>query len=138
MYLEQSTKGLYKDWKTSKLEDKWRLPRLQHCWDRPEYVEESERQDETCCHSISSEKPSANAGAKNFQKSIILLLLLLIIIKLIPTEIILVATQNYIDLEFSIIEVAACTACSTYTVRCLLWVNYFQQWSPGYFISCIL
>ena len=36
--------------------------------------------EETCCHSNSREKPSANAGEKNSLKSKILLLLLLIII----------------------------------------------------------
>ena len=34
-------------------------------WDRPEYWEESCRLEETCCHSSSSERPSANADLKN-------------------------------------------------------------------------
>ena len=36
--------------------------------DRSEYWEESWRLDEICYHSDYSEKPSANAGVKNFQK----------------------------------------------------------------------
>ena len=36
----------------------------QHYWKRPEYWEESWRLEETCCHSISSERPSANADVK--------------------------------------------------------------------------
>ena len=39
--------------------------KLLHYWERPEYWEESWRLEETCCHSDSSEKPSANADAKN-------------------------------------------------------------------------
>ena len=35
--------------------------------DYPDYREESWLLDETCCHSASSEKPSANTGAKNPQ-----------------------------------------------------------------------
>ena len=48
--------------------DEWRPSKLLHYWDRPEYWEESLRLEETCCHSNSSEKPSANAGVKNSQK----------------------------------------------------------------------
>ena len=46
----------------------WFLKRLfkwQHCWERPESWEESWRLRETCCHSNSSEKPSANTDVKN-------------------------------------------------------------------------
>ena len=43
----------------------WRLSKLQHCWDRPEYWEEPWKLEETCYHSNSSEKLSANAGVKN-------------------------------------------------------------------------
>ena len=53
------------DWKTYKSKDKWRPFKLQHYKDRPEYWEESWRLEETCCHSNSSEKPSANADVKN-------------------------------------------------------------------------
>ena len=37
----------------------------QHCWGRPEYWDQSWRFEETCCHSNSSEKPSANTDVKN-------------------------------------------------------------------------
>ena len=49
---------------TWKLEDEWRPSKLQHCWERPEYWEESWKLEETCCHSYSSERPSANADVK--------------------------------------------------------------------------
>ena len=56
------TKGLLKG-----LEDlefggrsKW-----QHYWEWPEYWDESWRLEETCCHSNSSEKPSANTDVEN-------------------------------------------------------------------------
>ena len=38
---------------------------LLHYWKRPEYWEESWGLEETCCHSNSSERPSANADVKN-------------------------------------------------------------------------
>ena len=37
----------------------------QHFWERPESWDESWRLEETCCHSNSSEKPSANTDVKN-------------------------------------------------------------------------
>ena len=37
----------------------------QHYWERPEYREESWRLEETCSHSDSREKPSANADVKS-------------------------------------------------------------------------
>ena len=37
--------------------------------DRPEYLGESWRLEETCCHSSSGEKSSANAGMKNSQRN---------------------------------------------------------------------
>ena len=37
-------------------------------WDWPQYWEEFWWLEETCCHSNSSEKPSANACVKNSQK----------------------------------------------------------------------
>ena len=40
---------------------------------------------ETCCHSNSSEKPSANAGVKNSQKSKIIIMIKIIIFKVIFT-----------------------------------------------------
>ena len=55
------TKGLFK-W----LEDldEWRPYKLQRYWERSEYWEKSWRLG-TCCHSNSSEKPSAKTAAKN-------------------------------------------------------------------------
>ena len=46
-------------WKTLKWV-KW-----QHCWERPKSWDESWRLEETCCHSNSSEKPSANIDVKS-------------------------------------------------------------------------
>ena len=54
------TKGLLKG-----LGDGWRLSKRQHCWGRPEYWDECWRLEETCSHSNSSEKPSANTDVKN-------------------------------------------------------------------------
>ena len=56
------TKGLLKSLEDLKLAFEWRQ---QHYWRRPEYWEESWRLKETCCQSISSERPSANADVKN-------------------------------------------------------------------------
>ena len=47
---------------------KWKPSKLQYYWDRLEYREESWRLEETCSHSNSSEKPSANAGVKNSKR----------------------------------------------------------------------
>ena len=52
------------NWCTWKWEDECRPSKLQPCWDRPEYWKESWRLEETCCHSNSSEKPSANTAVK--------------------------------------------------------------------------
>ena len=59
------TKGLLKG--LEDLEVGWRVETIQStaCWERPESWEESWRLEETCCHSDSSEKPSANADVKN-------------------------------------------------------------------------
>ena len=46
----------------------WRPSKWQDYWERPEYWEESGRLEETCCHSNSSERPSANVDAKNSRK----------------------------------------------------------------------
>ncbi len=56
------TKGLLK-----RLEDldEWRRSKRQHYWEGSEYWEESRSLEGTCCHSNSSEKPSANADVKN-------------------------------------------------------------------------
>ena len=50
-----------------KLEDEWRPSKLQNCWEWPEYIEESWRLEEICCHSNSSERPSAKTHVKNSQ-----------------------------------------------------------------------
>ena len=38
-----------------------------HYWERPEYWEESWRLEETCCHSVFSERLSAKTDMKNSQ-----------------------------------------------------------------------
>ena len=53
------------DWRTWKLADEERPSQLLHYWERPEYWEESRGLEETCCHSNSNEKPSANTDVKN-------------------------------------------------------------------------
>ena len=47
------------------LADERRLYKLLHNWERPEYWEKSWRLEETCYHSNSSERTSANADVKN-------------------------------------------------------------------------
>ena len=59
------TKGLLRNWGTWKLSDEWRPSKLLHYWERLEYWGESWRLEETCCHSNSSERPSANVDVKN-------------------------------------------------------------------------
>ena len=49
------------------LEDEWRPCQLQNYWERPEYWEESWTLAETCCHSVSCERSSANTDVKNSQ-----------------------------------------------------------------------
>ena len=63
-----SHQNWFRDWRTWKWEEEWRPSKLQHYWDRLEYWEESWRLEESCCHSNSSGKPSANAGLKNSQE----------------------------------------------------------------------
>ena len=53
--------GKRKIWKS---EEELRPSRILHCCNLPEYSEESWRPEETCCHSDSSERPSANADVK--------------------------------------------------------------------------
>ena len=62
------------------MEDEWRPSKLLHYWERPEYWEESWRLEETCCHSDSSEKPSANADVKNSNEWIIIIIIIITII----------------------------------------------------------
>ena len=64
MLLVESPKDNKRDWRIWKWEDKWRPSKLQHYWDRLEFWEESWRLEETCYHSKSREKPSANADMK--------------------------------------------------------------------------
>ena len=42
----------------------WRPSKQQHYWKLPEYWEEPWRLEESCCHSISGEIPSADADVK--------------------------------------------------------------------------
>ena len=58
------TKGLLKGMED--LEVGWRVETIQTkvYWQRPEYGEEFWRLEETCCHSNSIERPSANADVK--------------------------------------------------------------------------
>ena len=81
--LRTVTKELVPGLETWKLEDEWRPSKLQHYKDRPEYWEKSRKLEETWCHSNSSEKPSANAGVKNSQKSKIIMIIIIIIIIII-------------------------------------------------------
>ena len=53
------TKGLLKG-----LKDEWRPSKLLHYGEQPENWEESWRLEETCCHSNSSERPSADTDMK--------------------------------------------------------------------------
>ena len=48
-----------------RIEDEWKLSKLQHFWVRPEYWGRSLIFEETCCHSNTSKRPSANADVKN-------------------------------------------------------------------------
>ena len=59
------TKGLLKGLEELELAAEWRPSKQKHYWKRPEYWEESWRLEETWCHSISSERPSAYADVKN-------------------------------------------------------------------------
>ena len=51
-----------------------RLSKRQRYWERPEYWEESWRLEETCCHSDSSEKLSANADVKSSNEWMIIII----------------------------------------------------------------
>ena len=66
--LERLSKAWKVDWKCWNSDDESGPSRIQHCWDRPEYWEESRRHVETCSHSDSSERPSANADVKNSER----------------------------------------------------------------------
>ena len=58
-------KGLLK--RLEDLEAGGRPSKQQHYWERPEYLEESWRLEETCCSSKYSERPSTNTDEKNSQ-----------------------------------------------------------------------
>ena len=60
-----------------------RLSKLPDFLGRPEYWEESWRLAETCCHSDSSERPSADSGVKNSLEIIIIIVIIIIIIIII-------------------------------------------------------
>ena len=60
--MEQSSKAWKGDWKSWKSKGE---SKLQNCLGQPEFSEESKISEETCCHSESSERPSANAIGKN-------------------------------------------------------------------------
>ena len=66
--LETDLKSWKGGWKSWKLADESRPFKLQYGWDRPEYWEDSKRLKETCCQSISGEKPSPTVGVKNSQE----------------------------------------------------------------------
>ena len=59
------TKGLFKGLEDLEVGGEWRPSKRQHYWERPGYWEGSWRVEETCCHSNSSERPSANTEVKN-------------------------------------------------------------------------
>ena len=51
--------------------------KLQHYWERPEYREESWRLEEICCHSNSSERPSASTDVKNSNEQKIIIIMII-------------------------------------------------------------
>ena len=58
-------KGLLKGLEDLEVGGRVETIKLVHYWERPEYWEDSWKLGETCCHSNSSERPSANADMKN-------------------------------------------------------------------------
>ena len=59
------TKGYLKGLEDLEVVERVETSKLLHYWEWPEYWEESWRLEETCCHSNSSERPSANAYVTN-------------------------------------------------------------------------
>ena len=57
------------------MSDEWKPSKLLHYWERPEYWEESWRLEETCCHSNSNGRPSANVEVK---KLIIIMIIIIV------------------------------------------------------------
>ena len=62
------TKGLLKGLEDLEVGERVESIKRQHYWKRLEYWEESWRLKETCYHSNSSEKPSANTDVKNSKR----------------------------------------------------------------------
>ena len=71
--LSTVTKGLVQGLKELEIRTQWRPSKWQNCWDWPEYWEDSWRLEETCCHSNSSERSSADASVKNSQRNKIII-----------------------------------------------------------------
>ena len=61
------TKGLLKGLDDLEVGGRVETIQTSELFERPEYWEESWRLEETCCHSNSCERPSANADVKNTQ-----------------------------------------------------------------------
>ena len=61
------TKGLLKGLEDLEVGGRVERSKLLHYWIRPEYWEESGRLEETCCHSNSSRRPSANTDVKKYK-----------------------------------------------------------------------
>ena len=59
------TKRLLKGLEDLEVEGWVETSKPQHYWEGPDYWEESWRLKETCCHSNSSERPSAKTNVKN-------------------------------------------------------------------------
>ena len=72
MRLERSPKTWYGDWKSWKSEDVPRPPKVISISAR--IREESWRLEETCSHTDSRERPSANICVKNFQGIIVIVI----------------------------------------------------------------
>ena len=64
VFLAPYLKDYQRAWSIWKLADEWRPSKRQCYWRWPEYWEESWRLEKTCCHSNSSEKPSAKTDVK--------------------------------------------------------------------------
>ena len=67
VHLQWPIRAVRKDWKNGKSMGDSKQSKWQHCCDKLEYWEESWWPEETCCHSVSSIRPSAIAGVKNLQ-----------------------------------------------------------------------
>ena len=66
-------------WKSWKLEDERGSSKLYYYWNCPKYEKSLghlRRLEETCCHSESTERPSANAGVTNLQWIIMIMIII--------------------------------------------------------------